>query len=223
MIEHSYRADSDLSPSGYAYAETLKDFVIQKYNKSLSERGIDGKSHRLVVCRLPQALVSLNPRDVKIWTSARMRCSHTAWPFLTGSTSSRLNVKIIEKQQMSEINPGAWDGLTPEQVVILSVSLSSGAHARFRSKSIILMNGRGSLTTRMHIELRGQRVTTIFAVGTSCCLMVHTTHVTFSTPRPGTHRTRTREGGFAYHRSRLRHSLHAGLPDRSPRVRDSGY
>ena len=31
--------------------------------------------------------------------------------------SSQLNVKIIEKQQMSEINPGAWDGLTPEQVM----------------------------------------------------------------------------------------------------------
>ena len=50
-----------------------------------------------------------------------MRCSHTAWPFLSGSTSSQLNVKIIEKQQMSEINPGAWDGLTPEQVMILLV------------------------------------------------------------------------------------------------------
>jgi len=48
-----------------------------------------------------------------------MRCSHTAWPFLTGSASSQLNVKIIEKQQMSEINPGVWDGLTPEQVTIL--------------------------------------------------------------------------------------------------------
>ena len=65
LIEHSYRADSDLSPSGYAYAETLKDFVIQKYNKSLSDRGIDGKSHRLVVCRLPQVLVSLSSRDVQ--------------------------------------------------------------------------------------------------------------------------------------------------------------
>jgi len=51
LIEHSYRADSDLSPSGWAYAERLKDFVIQKYTKSLSERGIDGKSHRLVVSR----------------------------------------------------------------------------------------------------------------------------------------------------------------------------
>jgi len=65
LIEHSYRADSDLSPSGWEYAETLKDFVIQKYNKSLSERGIDGKSHRLVVCRLPQVLMSLNPHQRK--------------------------------------------------------------------------------------------------------------------------------------------------------------
>jgi hypothetical protein len=48
-----------------------------------------------------------------------MRCSHTAWPFLTGSVPSQLNVKIIEKQQMSEINPGVWDGLTPEQVITL--------------------------------------------------------------------------------------------------------
>jgi len=45
-----------------------------------------------------------------------MRCSHTAWPFMTGPTPSQLNVKVIEKQQMSEINPGVWDGLTPEQV-----------------------------------------------------------------------------------------------------------
>lgn len=121
LIEHSYRADSDLSPSGWAYAETLKDFVIRKYHKSLAERGIDGKSHRLVVCYRLLGFVLLKPHGIQIWTSARMRCSHTAWPFLTGSTSTRLNVKIIEKQQMSEINPGAWDGLTPEQVTALPV------------------------------------------------------------------------------------------------------
>lgn len=26
------------------------------------------------------------------------------------------NVKVVEKPQMSEINPGVWDGLTPDQV-----------------------------------------------------------------------------------------------------------
>lgn len=59
-----------------------------------------------------------------------MRCSHTAWPFLTGSAASQLNVKVIEKQQMSEINPGVWDGLTPEQVrsfpVVSVVELRTG-------------------------------------------------------------------------------------------------
>jgi broad specificity phosphatase PhoE len=26
-----------------------------------------------------------------------------------------LKVKVVEKSQMSEINPGVWDGLTPDQ------------------------------------------------------------------------------------------------------------
>lgn len=29
--------------------------------------------------------------------------------------SNSLNVKVIEKTQMAEINPGVWDGLTPDQ------------------------------------------------------------------------------------------------------------
>jgi len=78
----------------------------------------------------------------QIWTSSRRRAHHTAWPFLaesknlpsqhaipahltTGATGvatpqssgggSSLRVKVIEKTQMSEINPGVWDGLTPDQ------------------------------------------------------------------------------------------------------------
>lgn len=76
----------------------------------------------------------------KIWTSTRCRAHHTAWPFETAGTSistlsllsststtepdsytapkegaSKFKVKVIEKPQMSEINPGVWDGLTPDQ------------------------------------------------------------------------------------------------------------
>ena len=69
----------------------------------------------------------------KIWTSTRRRAHHTAWPFAQLSNSSlsadstpptagsesspapTLKVKVIEKPQMSEINPGVWDGLTPDQ------------------------------------------------------------------------------------------------------------
>lgn len=31
------------------------------------------------------------------------------------TADSPLKVKVIEKTQMSEINPGVWDGLTPDQ------------------------------------------------------------------------------------------------------------
>ena len=56
---------------------------------------------------------------MQIWTSARRRSHHTAWPFLTKSandTALPSKVKVVERPQMSEINPGVWDGLTPDQV-----------------------------------------------------------------------------------------------------------
>lgn len=31
------------------------------------------------------------------------------------TTGSSLKIKVIEKTQMCEINPGVWDGLTPDQ------------------------------------------------------------------------------------------------------------
>ncbi|KIP04737.1 hypothetical protein PHLGIDRAFT_129322 [Phlebiopsis gigantea 11061_1 CR5-6] len=102
LIEHSYKADSDLSPAGWEYAERLKEFVLERRAKSLEQRGLDGTDRRLV-----------------IWTSARRRSHHTAWPFLSTSandTTPTPRVKVIEKAQMAEINPGVWDGLTPDQV-----------------------------------------------------------------------------------------------------------
>ncbi|KAH9478739.1 Putative 6-phosphofructo-2-kinase [Psilocybe cubensis] len=156
LIEHSYKADSDLSPAGWEYAERLKDFVLERRAKSLEQRGIDPSERKLV-----------------IWTSTRRRAHHTAWPFVAStSSSSQLSqssipphipvdtietlkespellstspdsilpseplsrgppmpttapvkkspplpsqIKIVEKPQMLEINPGIWDGLSPEQ------------------------------------------------------------------------------------------------------------
>jgi hypothetical protein len=66
---------------------------------------------------------------------------------------------------MSEINPGVWDGLTPEQVALFASPPSKiQAHARPRLESIILTIGRGFPMTRMHTEHHGRRVTTIFVV-----------------------------------------------------------
>ncbi|KAF7984687.1 hypothetical protein HWV62_12972 [Athelia sp. TMB] len=132
LIEHSYKADSDLSPAGWEYAERLKEFVVERRQKSLEQRGINPKDRRLV-----------------IWSSSRRRAHHTAWPFLAETSkvpdlhpsqstppsaipahlglakaaagdsnapsTSTLKVKVVEKTQMSEINPGVWDGLTPDQ------------------------------------------------------------------------------------------------------------
>ncbi|KAJ7634849.1 6-phosphofructo-2-kinase-domain-containing protein [Roridomyces roridus] len=124
LIEHSYKADSDLSPPGWDYAERLKEFVVERRAKQ-----------------------GLSDRRLVIWTSTRRRAHHTAWPFQAAAQASAspsvstfgfqgssepltpdattaaaprtstpsLNVKVIEKPQMSEINPGIWDGLSPDQ------------------------------------------------------------------------------------------------------------
>ncbi|KDR80374.1 hypothetical protein GALMADRAFT_62167 [Galerina marginata CBS 339.88] len=148
LIEHSYKADSDLSPAGWEYAEKLKDFLLERRAKSLEARGLNPSERKLV-----------------IWTSTRRRAHHTAWPFVTASSSQSSqssipvqiplvsmespietseylttspdsllppesiarngvkkspppmpsHIKIVEKTQMLEINPGIWDGLSPEQ------------------------------------------------------------------------------------------------------------
>ena len=49
LIEHSYKADSDLSPAGWEYAEKLKDFVLERRAKSLEQRGLDPSQRQLVV------------------------------------------------------------------------------------------------------------------------------------------------------------------------------
>lgn len=127
LIEHSYKADADLSPAGWEYAERLKEFVLERRAKSLEQRGHNAQERKLV-----------------IWTSTHRRSAHTAWPFLasaqmssfaegvpstfsppvssgdaghvmTKTATPALNVKVAEKPQMLEINPGIWDGLSPEQ------------------------------------------------------------------------------------------------------------
>jgi 6-phosphofructo-2-kinase / fructose-2,6-biphosphatase 4 len=49
LIEHSYKADSDLSPAGWEYAERLRDFVLERRAKSLEQRGLSAQNRRLVV------------------------------------------------------------------------------------------------------------------------------------------------------------------------------
>ncbi|CEQ39764.1 SPOSA6832_01312, partial [Sporobolomyces salmonicolor] len=95
-IEHSFKADSDLSPQGIEYAEKLRDFIVSKRRELLEERIKSGE----------QAA----ERRLTVWTSARRRCISTARPM------AELGYKIVQRQQMYELNPGDVDGLSPEQI-----------------------------------------------------------------------------------------------------------
>ncbi|KAJ9120326.1 hypothetical protein QFC24_005280 [Naganishia onofrii] len=95
LIEHSYKADSDLSPAGWEYAERLRAAVIARRKQVAEEKKARGEEWK--------------DRKLVIWTSARRRAHHTAWPFVHSG------YKVVQKPQMSEINPGVWDGLSTEE------------------------------------------------------------------------------------------------------------
>ncbi|ORY20384.1 putative cytoplasm protein [Naematelia encephala] len=98
LIEHSYKADSDLSPAGWEYAERLKAAVIARRKALREDRKAAGEQ-----------LGEENP--LLIWTSARRRAYHTAWPFVHSG------YKVEQKPIMSEINPGVWDGLSSAEAM----------------------------------------------------------------------------------------------------------
>ena len=50
LIEHSYKADSDLSPAGWEYAEKLREFVTERRASALEQRGYNPHERRLKVC-----------------------------------------------------------------------------------------------------------------------------------------------------------------------------
>lgn len=89
LIEHSYKADSDLSPAGWEYADRLKAAVMSRRREILEEKRARGD----------ELLDEAQERKLVIWTSARRRAHHTAWPFVHSG------YKVVQKPQMSEINP----------------------------------------------------------------------------------------------------------------------
>ncbi|GAA5830441.1 hypothetical protein JCM5353_005845 [Sporobolomyces roseus] len=98
LIEHSFKADSDLSPQGQEYAEKLRDFIVGKRKEQLAERVAGEQGGKT------------SERRLTVWTSARRRCISTARPM------AQLGYKVVQRQQMYELNPGDVDGLTPEQI-----------------------------------------------------------------------------------------------------------
>lgn len=99
LIEHSYKADSDLSAQGEEYAQKLRDFITTKRLELQEERIKNGEQAQ-------------QERRLTIWTSARRRCLSTCRPL------ARLGHKVVERQQMYELNPGDIDGLSPEEIKV---------------------------------------------------------------------------------------------------------
>ncbi|PFH48678.1 hypothetical protein AMATHDRAFT_42092 [Amanita thiersii Skay4041] len=98
LLEHSYKADSDLSPAGWDYAEKLKDFLLERRAKNFEAKGLNPSERRLV-----------------IWTSTRRRAHHTAWPFLAAAQTS-MEVTNAQSESIPTSAPVAAGASTPPTV-----------------------------------------------------------------------------------------------------------
>lgn len=65
LIEHSFKADSDLSPQGEEYALKLRDFIVAKRKELLAERVKAGEkaTERRLTVRVFSIRLSLLPQD----------------------------------------------------------------------------------------------------------------------------------------------------------------
>ena len=146
LIEHSYKADSDLSPAGWEYAERLKAAVMSRRKQVMEE-------HREAGEELPET-------KLRVWTSARRRAHHTAWPFVQSG------YKVVQKPQMAEINPCVPPRMTTDGDV---ADISAARHPlgecgmvfrRRKPRRCTPTNGSGSFRTPTLIERLVPRVTT---------------------------------------------------------------
>jgi 6-phosphofructo-2-kinase/fructose-2,6-biphosphatase 4 len=139
LIEHSFKADSDLSPQGEEYAVKLRDFIVAKRKELRAERIRSGDGdregerrltvrpflHSPFLIRFGQQLFGLGDAEKsrahtdpspflnalpQVWTSARRRCISTSRPM------AQLGYKVIQRQQMYELNMGDVDGLSTAEI-----------------------------------------------------------------------------------------------------------
>ncbi|PWN47122.1 bifunctional 6-phosphofructo-2-kinase/fructose-2,6-bisphosphate 2-phosphatase [Violaceomyces palustris] len=115
LIEHLYKADADLSSLGWDYSDELCNFLIN-LRKGAAARSIEkaqGETEAELAGRrdLPGAGPGEEGRPLEVWTSARRRSSHTAYPF------AEKGYRVIERSQLSEMNPGVVDGMSAEEII----------------------------------------------------------------------------------------------------------
>ncbi|PWN44022.1 bifunctional 6-phosphofructo-2-kinase/fructose-2,6-bisphosphate 2-phosphatase [Ceraceosorus guamensis] len=113
LIEHLYKADADLSSLGWEYADKLLEFVEQKRSESKDlavKLAREGKLERGPEDDEPGSGPGEEGKVLEVWTSARRRSSHTALPF------AEKGYRVIERSQLSEMNPGVVDGMSAEAI-----------------------------------------------------------------------------------------------------------
>ncbi|PWN32882.1 6PF2K-domain-containing protein [Meira miltonrushii] len=113
LIEHLYKADADLSSLGWEYAEELVNCV----DKVRSERADESiERAKAGIPTTDQSEPGQGPgeegRPLDVWVSARRRSSHTALPF------ADRGYRVIERSQLSELNPGVIDGLSEDEIKV---------------------------------------------------------------------------------------------------------
>ncbi len=112
LVEHLYKADADLSSLGWDYADELAHSMLNLRRKKAGlpplprptgDNDDPGKAER-------DAFLEQDSKLFEVWTSQRRRSSHTAYPL------AETGYKVIERSQLSEMNPGVVDGMSVDDV-----------------------------------------------------------------------------------------------------------
>ncbi|KAK6349831.1 hypothetical protein TWF696_006097 [Orbilia brochopaga] len=94
--QDSYKSDSPLSEAGLDYARRLADTITK----------VRVEEHRAHVARGG----SKEERPLVVWTSTRVRTVQTA------DQLARRGIKVRQRQQLSQLNPGAVEGMTEDEI-----------------------------------------------------------------------------------------------------------
>ncbi|KAJ1032531.1 hypothetical protein NDA16_000554 [Ustilago loliicola] len=109
LVEHLYKADADLSSLGWDYADELAHSMVNLRRKKAGLPPIstptDGTGKEI-----KDEFMDQDSKAFEVWTSQRRRSSHTAYPL------AEAGYKVIERSQLSEMNPGVVDGMSVEEV-----------------------------------------------------------------------------------------------------------
>ncbi|KDN46291.1 bifunctional 6-phosphofructo-2-kinase/fructose-2,6-bisphosphate 2-phosphatase [Tilletiaria anomala UBC 951] len=111
LVEHLYKADADLSSLGWDYAEELTNFA-SALRRNAAESAIERAAGGDITPggHVPGHGPGEEGRILEVWTSPRKRAAHTCAFF------AERGYKVVERSQLSELNPGVVDGMTAEEI-----------------------------------------------------------------------------------------------------------